>query len=129
MIFSNDYDDVYNESYTYGFKFVHNGKSIGKSILVNENEIRNIGTSKSNDQNIFIYCKSCETYMDFQVGIKNELDGKWVCPVCGKTVRERTPYAQLEKENEAFLSEFDDADDDDYEEYYTDEEDYYEDDD
>ena len=67
--------------------------------------------------------------LDFQVGIKNELDGRWICPVCGKTVRERTPYAQLEKENEAFLSEFDDADDDDYEEYYTDEEDYYEDDD
>lgn len=27
------------------------------------------------------------------------LDGRWICPVCGNNVRERTVYNQIEREN------------------------------
>ena len=57
--------------------------------------------------------------MEFEIGKNNALDGKYVCPVCGKSVRERTPYTQLERENETFLEEWADGD---YEEYYDDDE-------
>ena len=37
--------------------------------------------------------------MDFHQGQTDILDGKWICPICGKSVRERTVYGQLEREN------------------------------
>ena len=100
----------------YGYKFEYNNGHISKSTFLNEEAVDTLRLLliDSNDQNIFVFCKKCDTYMDFEVGKNNALDGKYICPVCGKSVKERTPYTQLEKENEAFLAELED----DYEDYY-----------
>lgn len=104
-------------SNNYGFEFEYSNGRIGKSTYLDEDTVNTIGFSgtKCNDQNIFIFCKKCNTYMEFEISKNNALDGKYVRPVCGKSVRERTPYTQLERENETFLEEWADGD---YEEYY-----------
>lgn len=40
-----------------------------------------------------------ELYKQYKHCQTDILDGKWICPVCGKSVRERTVYGQLEREN------------------------------
>ncbi len=108
-------------SNNYGFEFEYSNGRIGKSTYLDEDTVNTIGFSgtKCNDQNIFVFCKKCDTYMNFEVGKNNALDGKYVCPKCGKSVRERTPYTQLERENETFLTE----QDNDYEDYYDEDDD------
>lgn len=105
----------------YGYEFECN-RRIGKSTYLDAADVDILHSLwiESNDQNIFVFCKKCNTYMYFETGKNNALDGKYICPVCGRTVKESTPYTKLEKENEAFLSELEDDDyydEDDDEEY------------
>ena len=44
--------------------------------------------------------------MLYREGTKGELSGYWVCPDCGRIVREITPYRKLEKLNRKFESEW-----------------------
>lgn len=96
-----------------GFLFFYKNRKIGSSDPIDEDEMTAIGEGKGNEDNLYIYCEKCGVHMDFVQGKNNDLDGKWACPDCKRTVREQTPYNQLERENNAFdLS--DDRDWDDY---------------
>ncbi len=121
MDFSDEYDKILEERPDYGFEFEYrSGHLDGNPMLLSKQDMIDIGIVRGNDQNLFIYCRKCGTYMDFQQGKNNMLDGKYICPVCRKSVRERTPYSRLNEANEAFLAELED---DDYEDYYGDEDD------
>lgn len=90
-----------------GFVFEYNGKRIGKSKMILQNNIKKIDVSKRNADLMLVRCKTCEEYMDFKVGPKGMLDGVWTCPVCGSKVRERTAYSQLNRENTTFTNDID----------------------
>lgn len=90
-----------------GFVFVR-GSRLSKSKLLSSSEVSAIPDGKGNDDDLFIFCGKCGTYMDFFAGADNSLDGKWNCPGCGRSVREATPYKQLDRENSQFDIPFED---------------------
>lgn len=118
-----DYDRLIEERPDYGFEFKYrNGHLEGNPRLLSKQDMIDIGMDYGNDQNLFIYCWKCCNYMGFEPGKNNLLDGKYTCMICGKSVKERTPYTRLDEANEAFLAELED---DDYEDYYDEDDDKY----
>ena len=102
-----------------GFMFPYKNRRIGKSFLLDIYTVERLDRKngvRHNDDNLFIFCVQCSVYMEFKHGIKNNLDGMYRCPKCGRRVRELTPYNQLERENKAFYISDSDTDDewDDY---------------
>lgn len=95
-----------------GFQFFYRNRRIGSSEPLDGEEMDDIGEGKGNEDNLYIYCASCGVHMDFIQGKNNDLDGRWVCPECKRSVREITPYNQLERENDAFLNGSDDFESD-----------------
>ena len=102
-----EFDRTCEEIINSGFEFVYNNRRLSKSKMIYQHQIRQIPTSKSNSEMMFVKCKSCNIYMDFVSGPTGVLDGNWVCPNCGTRVRERTAYTQLDKENTEFLDDWD----------------------
>ena len=108
----------------YGFRFSHKKKRrLGKSCELDILDLVRLSVAypdSGNDQNIFIYCEDCNTYMTYMIGKSDDLSGYFICPICKSKVRESTPYHQLEKENEEFLknNKLDGYSDDDYDEFY-----------
>ena len=93
-----EYEKLYEHLQRSGFEFGYSTR-IGKSKIIFEESIKNIPSSKRNHDNIplFVKCNKCDEYMDFQQGKTDVLDGRWICPVCGNNVRERTVYNQIER--------------------------------
>ena len=89
-----EYEKLYKQYKHSGFEFGY-GTRIGKSKVIFEDVIKR----NHDDIPLFVKCNKCNEYMDFHQGQTDILDGKWICPVCGKSVRERTVYGQLEREN------------------------------
>ncbi len=85
-----------------GFLFVCNNGRLNQPASLSKKEISDIPVAGNSDQ-IYIRCKECDEYMIFTAG-PEILSGKWRCPVCGRTVREETPYTKLEKINREFES-------------------------
>ena len=83
-----EYEKLYEHLQRSGFEFGYSTR-IGKSKIIFEESIKNIPSSKRNHDNIplFVKCNKCDEY------------GRWICPVCGNNVRERTVYNQIEREN------------------------------
>lgn len=106
---TNEYDEIYDRYSKTGFKFNYSKKRIGKSKTIFEEEMSAIENGKRNEDDIplFVYCKACNTYMDFIAGIEM-LGGKWTCPSCGSSVREKTIYNQLSRENSDDTESFED---------------------
>lgn len=94
---SNDYP--YSEKC--GFRFDYNNGKLNHSVLLNLEECVKIPMQKANEQNFYIFCKKCGVYMDFDEQ-GNLDDSKWICPVCGKKVKEMTAYSKIDKENYNF---------------------------
>ena len=88
----------------FGFIFNYN-KRLSKSKVILNSDILNIGLEKRNNDEVplFVNCKHCDELMDFHIGPKDCLDGKWVCPICQSSVKEITIYKQLDKENEEYV--------------------------
>ncbi len=106
--------------YGYGFGHKKNQK-LSKSYeldILDLVQLAAIYPDSGNDQNLFVHCDDCNTYMNYIPGISG--DGYFICPICGSKVRESTPYRQLEKENENYLkdNELDGYGDEDYDKYY-----------
>lgn len=107
-IFNNDIDDEFEEVFgrfkDSGFEFDYNNRKLGKSRPIFKDQIDKLESTKHNNDNIplFINCKACGTYMDFEEGPTDNLDGWYTCPVCGKRVKELTVYSQLNRENNAY---------------------------
>lgn len=95
-----EYEKLYEQYKHSGFEFGYSTR-IGKSKIIFEENIKSIPSSKRNHDDIplFVKCNQCDEYMDFQQGKTDVLDGRWICPVCGNNVRERTVYNQIEREN------------------------------
>lgn len=105
-----EYEEIYNQFENSGFEFNYNNRHISKSRPIFEKQINAIGPEKHNNDTMFIRCRKCECYMDFESGPNNCLDGVWRCPVCGARVKESTAYHQLDRENmewENTMSDFD----------------------
>ena len=98
---TNDYDSVYSND-PVGFVFSCNKGNLGQPVALSKKEISAIPASAGNSDSIYIRCKNCDTYMTFITGPADMLDGKWVCPTCGRSVREETPYNRLDKINREF---------------------------
>ena len=94
-------DDIYAQYEGSGFKFEYKNGRLGKSVVVFRDEVETIPDCKRNEDDIalFVRCGSCDDYMDFE-------NGNWVCPHCGKKVREMTVYKQLDRENEREIKKF-----------------------
>ena len=92
-----------------GFLFRYNNGRLNQPSSLSKKEISEIPVAGNSDH-IYIRCGNCDEYMIFSPGATGVLDGKWRCPVCGKTVREETPYTKLEKINREFESKFFDDD-------------------
>lgn len=111
-----EYEEIYSQYQDSGFEFEYNNKKIGKSKMILKDELDNIDANKYNSDSMTIKCHSCGVYMDFVPNASGDaLTGKWTCPNCGISVRERTAYTQLERENDGFLQRW--LDDDDYEDF------------
>lgn len=100
MKHNKEYEKLYEQYKHSGFEFGYSTR-IGKSKIIFEENIKSIPSSKRNHDDIplFVKCNKCDEYMDFQQGKTVVLDGRWICPVCGNNVRERTVYNQIEREN------------------------------
>ena len=109
----------------FGYGFGHKKNSrLSKSFNLDILDLVQLAAAypdSGNNQNLFVHCDDCDTYMTFVEGTSGDLSGYYVCPICGSKVKESTPYHQLERENEKYLkdNELDGyGDDDDYDEYY-----------
>ena len=102
-----EYEQNYEELQNSGFEFVYNNHRLGRSKLISKKDICRIPSNKYNSDQMFVRCRPCDIYMDFVTGVSGVLSGYWVCPGCGVKVRERTAYTQLDKENTAFLNDWD----------------------
>ena len=107
---TDEYNDVYmNEPL--GFVFPC-GSSLGQPRSITAKDMMDIPVTGDNEDLMYIYCKRCNEYMNYRYGGDEPLSGKWVCPKCGRTVREETVYRKLDAINRRFESDLlDDYDD------------------
>lgn len=107
---NDEYEEIYEQHKGSGFEFYYNPASrylsVSKEISKSEVDAIDLKCRNNDDIPLIVRCKRCNQYMQFQEGVKDELDGKWVCQACGAKVNEITIYNQLERENEKFLSDF-----------------------
>lgn len=99
----------------YAFEFKYNKGRLSKSKCISKNELESIPAIKINIDSTptVVKCGTCNEYMDYEESKEYGLVGKWICPVCGKWVKETTVYNQFEKENQEWsdLYEIDCVDD------------------
>lgn len=88
----NEYYKKCDETGDMGFEIRYKNGRLGRIKNVYPDSMRRIGFSKCNDDepHIFIECGNCNTYMNFINSIQNSFSGKWICPKCGKYVRQTT---------------------------------------
>lgn len=86
----------------FGFVFDYKHRRIGKSEIILPDDVARLPAYKRNLDVVplYVYCVDCEEFMDFTADVAQEMAGNWCCPECHKRVRERTVYAQLNRENE-----------------------------
>lgn len=113
--YEDEYKDLYGQLEDSGFEFEYTSR-LGRSKPIFKENIDELDPSKHNNDEIplFVKCCSCGEYMDFTQGSNKMMDGKWTCPSCGKRVKERSAYDQLERENEEWEHEYDDIYDEDF---------------
>ena len=108
---TDEYNDIYmNEPL--GFVFPC-GSSLCKPYSITAKDMMNLPVTGDNEDLMYIYCKRCDKYMNYRYGNGELLSGKWVCPKCGRTVREETAYSKLDAinrkfENDLFSDDYDD---------------------
>ena len=95
-----EYDYLYQENY--GFEFTFYGTRVGRSKPLSWYRVKLIPDGKGNgdDVPLFVKCKKCGSYMNFSVG--------WYqCESCGKRIKERTLFTQLDRETREQEKEYD----------------------
>ncbi len=117
--YKDEYYDIYENLEESGFEFSYKNQRLGRSKPIAKSAIDKLDPSKHNNDDIplFVKCRHCEEYMDFEEGPNGMLDGKWTCPDCGSRVRERTAYSQLERENEEWENEYDKIYNEDFDDF------------
>jgi len=105
--------DIEKDDYeNMGYEFNYANNRLGKSKIISKEKINEIDTAKSNSDTMYVKCVACKIYMDYEAGPTGVVDGSWVCPECGISVKEHSAYTQLERENEEFLTRSDLTEDD-----------------
>ena len=106
---TDEYQEIYERFDGSGFEFVYNPKNryLGASRSIYKDSVKLIDPICRNNDDIplFVNCKDCNEYMEFQEGPKDELDGWWVCPQCDSRLKEITVYNRLERENAKFIAD------------------------
>lgn len=110
VIASNDeYQEIYEQYDGSGFEFTFNpdNRYLGASRSIFKDSIKLINPICRNNDDVplFVRCKKCNQYMEFQEGLKDELDGWWICPTCNARLKEITVYNRLERENAKMIAE------------------------
>ena len=106
-----EYADIYEIDSC--FVFQYRNHRLSRAQIVDATEMDDLPARKHNDGDdyIYIFCSSCNEYMDFVKGDPYVMNGHWVCPKCGVRVREKTPYSELGRENREWLRQHDISDD------------------
>lgn len=109
-----EYDEIYLQDGDFGLEYTYKNHCLGKENTIQPDDIKTIGTSKHNDDEVplFIKCGNCGIHMDYIHSLKGPLTGRWICPNCGTYVRELTVYNHIDKMNNTGLM------DDDYDDIY-----------
>ena len=102
---TDEYENVYG-SELIGFLFHCTKSGISQPISLSAKEMSSLPLTSCNEDDIYLHCKPCDEFMLYREGSGEGLSGYWVCPDCGRTVREVTPYRKLDKINRRFESEF-----------------------
>lgn len=85
-----------------GFWFNYKNNHLSSSKVINSVELRRYDKAKADCEEgvpLFVRCDKCNQFMDFTSGDGEALNGSWKCPLCGTTVKQRTVYMQLDREN------------------------------
>ena len=106
-----EYADIYEIDSCFVFQYRNHRLSRAK--IVDATEMDDLPARKHNDGDdyIYIFCSSCNEYMDFMKGDPYAMNGHWVCPRCRVRVREKTPYSELGRENREWIRQHDISDD------------------
>lgn len=114
-----EYREIYGQIDDSGFVFEYRNQRLGRSNPIFRDDIDRLDSSKHNNDEVplFVKCHHCNEYMDFETGPNGILDGRWICPICGSRVRERTAYNQLERENEEWENEYDEIYDENFDDF------------
>ena len=102
---NDEYEETDNQQTDFGFEFNYGSGHLGNSKSMSSEDMSKLEASKRNkhDVPLFVKCRSCGTYMDFQEGSGTMLDGWYICPSCKTRVKEITLYNKLDKENNEWL--------------------------
>ena len=81
---------------TVGFVFDFQNRHLGTSRSIGADEMARIPRTKRCILSAwYIHCVRCDLYMDYVKGPRADVDGKWVCPVCGSSVKESTAMKKM----------------------------------
>ena len=103
----------YNRIYDVKLVMNYNNGRLGVAREVSDIPDRVVG----NDDNIYVFCKKCGCYMNYQKLGDGLMDTIWVCPKCTKRVREETAYNKINQQNNSWLAD-NDFDNEDYDDLY-----------
>ena len=103
----------YNDIYGVKFVMVYNNGHLNNAKEISE--VPNDVTG--NDDSMYIFCKKCNHYMNYEKPKSVIMSGYWICPICNKRVREETAYNKINQQNNSWLKD-NDFDTEDYDELY-----------
>lgn len=91
-----EYDIVYGDEIT-GYRFVYSNHRLNNPHRISQEEIESIEESKQGWGHvpIFVFCRTCDIYMDYNPGNMDYTSGNWTCPSCDRYVRELTVRSRL----------------------------------
>lgn len=92
-----EYNEIYLQDGNFGLEYTYKNHYLGKENIIRPNDIGKIGTSKHNEELVFIRCGKCDIHMDYIHSINTSFSGKWVCPKCGTYVKEMTVNKYISK--------------------------------
>lgn len=90
--------EEYVEYYApFHFKAYAHSLSRGYPIIHSVDKV--IPDAYKNPDHLIILCHACESYMLYKNDAGTRMDGYYICPNCGKRVREETLYRQLQRDD------------------------------
>lgn len=91
-----EYDDIYSDEFT-GYRFTYGNHILSDPKKIRQDEIESIDEPKQGwgHTPVFVFCRTCNIYMDYNPANMDFISGNWKCPQCGKYVRELTVRTRL----------------------------------
>ncbi|MDO5399102.1 MAG: hypothetical protein Q4G33_14375 [bacterium] len=92
-----EYNEIYLQNGNFWLSYTYKNHTLGKEQIIYPHEIVKIGTSKCNENKIFIKCGKCNVYMNYIHSLRSSFSGKWMCSHCGSYVRETTVNTYIDR--------------------------------